>query len=125
MAGRTTGRIIIPTNPTERLELAQKIYDKHLLDGTSSPLNAMEDYKWAEEGPKIAPCKKNNDDAETAAKLAETLYRQRDVDLPNITKTINNSAALLKSIHAKNPKKLGEYGFVVDDTPKPRKPKKE
>lgn len=123
MPARTTGRIIIPTKPSELLTLAQKIYDKHLIDGATSPLNAMNDYNWATEGPKVAPCKQNNDDAEAAAKRAEQFYRQRDLDLPQIKAIVQNSAAVLKSIYAKNPKVLGDYGLVVDDTPKVKKPK--
>lgn len=102
--------------------MAQKIYDKHQADGAASPLNAMQDYDWTVDGPKIVPCKKNNDDAEAAAKLAEKLYRDRDIDLEPIKKIVKNSAAVLKSIYAKNPKKLGDYGLVVDDTPKAKKP---
>ena len=44
MATRTTGRIVIPSNPAELLNLAGKIYAKHLEDGATSPLNAMQDY---------------------------------------------------------------------------------
>lgn len=123
MAARTTGRIIIPKNATGLLTLAQKIYDKHLADGAASPLNAMSDYSWATEGPKLAPCKQNNDDAEAAAKKAEQFYRQRDLDLPQVKAIVQNSAAVLKSIYAKNPKVLGDYGLVIDDTPKAKKPK--
>ncbi|MDI1315919.1 hypothetical protein [Flavobacterium sp.] len=123
MPARTSGRIVIPTNPSDLLILAQKIYDKHVADGATSPLNAMSDYNWATDGPKVAPCKQNNDDAEDAAKKAEQFYRQRDVDLPQIKSIVQNSAAVLKSIYAKNPKVLGDYGLVVDDTPKAKKPK--
>lgn len=123
MPARTSGRIVIPTNPSDLLILAQKIYDKHIADGATSPLNAMNDYNWATEGPKVAPCKQNNDDAEAAAKKAEQFYRQRDVDLPSVKAIVQNSAAVLKSIYAKNPKVLGDYGLVVDDTPKVKKPK--
>ena len=43
-------------------------------------------------------------------------------DLPAIKAIIQNSAAILKSINAKNPKVLGDYGFVVDDTKRVKKP---
>ena len=67
MPARTTGRIIIPTKPAELLTLAQKIYDKHLADGASSPLNAMSDFSWSVEGPKVAPCGKLYNCSATAA----------------------------------------------------------
>ncbi|MGL2964029.1 hypothetical protein ACSVH2_09455 [Flavobacterium sp. RSB2_4_14] len=123
MAGRTSGRVIIPKNPGELLKLANKIYDKHVADGAASPLNAMQDFNWAVDGPKVAPCIQNNDGAEAAAKLAEQLYRQRDIDLPAIKAIVQNSASVLKGIYAKNPKVLGDYGFVVDDTKKVPKQK--
>ena len=116
MATRTQGRINIPTNTTELLELAKKINDKHIADGETSPLKAMQDYDWSTEGPKITTCKKNHDDAEEAARKAEQHYRQRDIDLPAIKDIVRNSAALLKSIYAKNPKILGDYGFQVNDS---------
>ena len=123
MSTRTSGRVVVPTNPAELLALAAKIYAKHVADGAASPLKAMVDYDWAADGPKIAPCLANHTDAEAAAKKAEEAYRQRDVDLPAIKAIVKNSAGLLKKINAKNPKKLGDYGFVVDDTVQVKKAK--
>lgn len=116
MATRTIGRITIPKNPAELLDLAKKIYDKHQTDGAASPLNAMQDYNWAVDGPKVTPCLANHNNAEDATKKAEQFYRQRDIDLPEIKAIVQNSASILKSIYAKNPKVLGDYGFVVDDS---------
>lgn len=123
MATRTTGRIVIPKKPADLLDLAQKIYDKHVADGAASPLNAQQDFKWDMEGPKIAPCSNSHEEAEKAARLAEQHFRQRDVDLPAIKAIVQNSAQLLKSIYAKNPKTLGEYGLTVDDTKQVKTPK--
>ena len=123
MATRTTGRIVIPSNPAELLNLASKIYAKHLEDGATSPLNAMQDYNWAIDGPKVAPCLENHNKAEEATKKAEQFYRQRDVDVPSVKAIVKNSAAILKGIYAKNPKKLGEYGLIVDDSKQIKKPK--
>jgi hypothetical protein len=43
--------------------------------------------------------------------------------LPAVKAIVQNSAQVLKSIYAKNPKVLGEYGFVVDDSKQVKKPK--
>lgn len=125
MATRTTGRIVLPKGTTELLDLASKIYEKHQADGEDSPLNAQKDFSWGTEGPKIVPCKTNHVKAEEATKLAEKLYRQRDLDLPSIRAIVQNSSQILKNIYAKNPKVLGEYGFVVDDSKPVKKPKTE
>ena len=121
MAGRTPGRIVLPKKVSELLVLGEKIYEKHLADGAASPLNAQQDFSWSVEGPKVAPCKGNHEKAEAAAKLAEELYKERDKDYSAVVAIIQNSAQLLKTIYAKNPKVLGQYGFVVDDSPKPKK----
>lgn len=123
MSTRTPGRIIIPKNPTELLQLANKIYQKHQADKEASPLNVQQDFSWNEEGPKVAPCLKNHEDAEEAAKLAERLYRARDRDLIAIRAIVQNSSQVLKNVYAKNPKVLGDYGFVIDDS-KPVKKEK-
>ena len=123
MATRTTGRIVLPRNIAELLDLANKIYTKHQDDGASSPLNAQQDFSWAVEGPKVISCKDNHNKAEEAAKLAEQFYRQRDIDLPAIRAIVQNSSQILKNIYAKNPKVLGDYGFVVDDSKPTKKPK--
>lgn len=121
MGTRTPGRIIIPKSTEGLLNLATKIFEKHEADGAASPLNAQQDYSWKEDGPKVAPCLKNHQDAEAAAKTAERLYRACDVDLPSIRAIVQNSAQVLKGIYAKNPKVLGEYGFVVDDSKQTKK----
>lgn len=123
MGARTPGRIVIPTKPTDLLKLADSILKKHQADGAGSPLNAQQDFSWAVEGPKVAPCITNNEKAEAAAKEAEKFYRQRDVDYGPIRDIVKNSAQLLKKIYAKNPKVLGEYGFVVDDSKQVKKTK--
>lgn len=49
------------------------------------------------------------------------MYRACDVDVPAIRAIVQNSAQVLKGIYAKNPKVLGEYGFVVDDSKQVKK----
>ena len=124
MAPRTPGRIMLPNTIEGTLQLGKSIYEKHKTDAASSVLNAQQDYNWDDDGPKVAACLQNHNLAEEHSRLAEQYYRERDKDLPAIEANIKNSSQLLKSIYAKNPKKLGEYGFVVDDTPQePKKPK--
>ena len=123
MARRTAGRVFIPHNPADLLALAKQIFEKHLADGLASPLNFQQDYNWALEGPKIVSCTINHVKAKEAIMRAEKHYGQRDVDLPAIRAIIQNSAQLLKSIYAKNPKILSGYGFTVDDSKQTKTPK--
>ena len=47
-------RVEIPTNPTELIGLAAKLYEKHTELGPDSPLNALASHKWSDNGAKIA-----------------------------------------------------------------------
>jgi hypothetical protein len=118
---RTKGRVVIPNNVTEFLALATKIYAKHLADGAASPLNSLEDFKWADLGPIVPDTLKHHTDAEFHKGEAEKEYRERDKTLPDLLGIVRASSTLLKGVYAKNPKKLADWGLSVDDSPKAKK----
>jgi hypothetical protein len=121
MAKNTKGRVNIPSSPSDLLTLAGLVYNKHLLDGSSSLLSHLEDSDWAVTGPKVAIAAQLHAEAEDLKRKMEDAYRERDKHLGEIKATVSNSAALLKAIYLKNPKKLGEWGFQIDDTVQAKK----
>jgi bifunctional DNA-binding transcriptional regulator/antitoxin component of YhaV-PrlF toxin-antitoxin module len=121
MAKTTKGRIVIPKNVEEHLTLAQKVFDKHQTDGNTSVLNTLADLDWNVIGPKIANCLTKHHEAEEYRRKMEEAYRERDLVLPEIEEILRASKSLLKAVYTKNPKKMGDWGFSVDDTPKPKK----
>ena len=123
MAKTTKGRIAIPTNIVENLQLASKVYEKHQKDGDSSLLNNLDDMDWNVVGPNIALCLQKHLEAEELKRKMEEAYRTRDLNLPVINELLRASKGLLKGVFSKNPKKLGEWGFSVDDSPKVKKDK--
>lgn len=48
----------------------------------------------------------------------EQAYRERDLLMPAIEEAVKASRNLLKALNQKNPKRLGECGFQVDDAVK-------
>ena len=121
----TKGRVLISRNPEELLKLADKVYKKHLADGTASDLNNLdaETYDWSKVGPTIATCQDLHDLAEELKGKMEEAYRKRDALLTPIEEHVKGSSAYLKGKYAKQPKKLSNWGFEVDDTPKAAKKK--
>lgn len=109
-------RVVIPTNPEKVLALADNVLAKHGADGASSPLNAMQDNNWAENGPKVEQARTFNAQAKELERQVESLYRQRDTLLTDVKSSLRSSSKMLMGIHSKNPKKLGEWGFDVHDT---------
>lgn len=116
MAKRTVGRVKIDKNPKMLLLLAQAIFDKHRADGAQSLLANLQDVDLNDLGPKIATVLATHLTAEEYKRKAEEAYRERDKEMGNIEKLVRSSASLLKGVYKKNPKKLGEWGFEVDDS---------
>lgn len=115
-------RIVIPRKIDELLKLAGLIYNKHLLDGAKSPLRTLSDYNWDEHGPKLQQAIAKHAEAEEYRRRMEQAYRERDLLMEDVDGLIKSSRDLLKGMYKKTPKKLGEWGFEVNDTPRPNKP---
>lgn len=114
-------RVVIPSNPAELLDLAKKVSDKHIADAATSPLNSLVDNKWSVTQPFIAPALAKHIEAEGLKKKMEEAYRERDKHYSEIEESVKASRDVLMGINKKNPKVLGQWGFVVNDTPKESK----
>ncbi len=114
MSGKNI-RIEIPKNAEEKLTLSDLCYAKHIKDGASSPLNAMEAYKWESSGPKIAACLALHRTAEEFNRQMNQAYAERDALLNGITISLKSSRDILLGIYSQNPFRLGEWGFEVHE----------
>ena len=123
MAKLTKGRVVISPNFKETMDLAQKVYAKHLADDKDSLLNNLDGDDWAISGPLIAPSIALHVQAEELTKQAEKLYRERDAKAATVKSALTTSKNLLKGRFSKTPKKLGDWGFEIDDTPPVKKTK--
>ena len=115
MSNTINGRIRIYTNVRHNLELAKKIYEKHVADGADSLLSGLDGFSWEATGPKIPFCLERHKEAICLSKTTEEAYRQRDAVLAEITDIIRASKSLLKSSHKVCPDKLIDWGFVLYD----------
>ena len=106
-------RIVIPRNPSALLDLATKIYGKHLEDATKSPLGTMNDRSWTTEGPRVAVCQEKLTASEDARKLSEKLTKEYNIMIPDIDAIVKASRDILLGINHDNPKRLAEWGFTV------------
>lgn len=109
-------RVNIPTNPALRLDLAARIYAKHVADGANSPLNALQNHTWTENGREVANAISLNNQAEDLQRQTDLTYRKRDLLLAEIDECIKSSRDLLLSLNRDNPKELNQWGFDVSDT---------
>lgn len=106
-------RVVIPRNPNDLIDLAEKIYGKHQEDGNESPLAAMKDRSWTNEGPRVAVCKEKHTKAEEARKLSESLTKECNIVLLDIDQIVKASRDVLLGVNRANPKRLADWGFTV------------
>ena len=118
---RTIGRVVVSNNPTEVLNLASKVYLRHQNDGATSPLTNLDGVDWSAVGPTIATTLAKHLEAEALKGQMEMAYRERDLYLPAIKEAVKASRNLLKALNQKNPKRLIEWGFDVNDSVQPTK----
>ena len=121
MAKAQKMRVPLSENPLKIIELADNVYKKHQAMGNNSPLRTMEDYSWEVEGPNVALALQHHKDAEELKRSMEKAYRERDKYIDGLDKVTKASRDVLTGIYRKNMKKLGDWGFTVDDTPKAKK----
>src|SRR5437660_11608666 len=108
-------RINVPDNSDDFLKLAEDIYAKHQELGASSPLK---DLDWSASGPAIEEAKTHDEEAKKLRRKAEAELELRNGLLPGLKKIVRQSRDLLLALNPDNPRKLGEFGFSVDDSPR-------
>lgn len=122
MPRRTSGRFKRTTNPKEMLDAAAIIYQKHLNDGPASPLYNLTGINWDEIGPLVMTGIAHHQSAEEHKRKMEEFYRERDNIVEVVAAANSATKALLKAMFPKNPKKLSDWGYNIDDS-KPTKKK--
>jgi hypothetical protein len=111
-------RINIPSNADELLALAKLISEQHSALGDESPLKVL---NWNENIKLINDAIKIQKEAEALAREAEVKYSERDKLLKSIDNIVKQSRDFLKAVYRNEPKKLGKFGFEVNEAPRPKK----
>lgn len=106
-------------NAAEVLGVAGKMKVKHETDGDASPLLTLTDVNWSEFVTNVPKAAELHREAEELRMKSEAKCRERDLLMEPIEEAVRRGKNLLKTIHARNPKVLGEWGFdVTYTTPK-------
>jgi len=122
-------RVDIPGKVDQHIELAKLIREKHVALGAASPLNSIEGFDAF--GPLTITADTTNKNSKSLMKQAETAKQARDLALgqsgrlkPGTVRYFVTAARdVLLGVNKGKEKKLGDWGFVVDDSPAPAKAK--
>ena len=111
-------RVVISKNVEELLKLGKAVLKKHQALGKDSPLNML---PWGKVGPSIDKALEQHKLAEKLRRDMEKAYESRDKKIPAIRNILLRSRDLLKGIYRGEMRKLGDFGFTVDSTPRRKK----
>ena len=114
--GNSKPRVDVPKNVVDELQLAARIYAKHLADGDKSVLKSLVNHNWDNNGPEVAKTLTLHNQAEDLQRQANLAYRQRDLQCEEIDNSVKATRDLLLGIYHDNPKELSQWGFDVSDS---------
>jgi hypothetical protein len=104
-------RVKIPRNkPSELLELAKKVQQKHLADGDSSVLKVL---NWKDLGSVVDESFAAHEKAERLKREMLEAYQQRDLRLESVLGLLRDSRDVLTGAYSKEMKVLGQWGYDV------------
>ena len=111
-------RIDIPTGPGELIALADTIENKHDELGKDSPLSLLD---WSKVSPEIKEAVAAHKQIETLTRETEQLAQRRTNLVRELAQFVRQARDILAGVHRGEERKLSDYGFAVDDTPKAKK----
>lgn len=110
-----TTRIEIPAASSELIALAGNIQTKHKADGKSSPLDGLD---WDHYDPLITKALALDKQIDELNKETEQLVQQRNLIEPDLSDFVRSSRDVLQGVYRQTLRKLLDWGFSVNDTPK-------
>ena len=106
-------KINIPSKKSvDLLHFADVIYTANKAKGDASVLSPLD---WDDTKLKIDEALAKNAEAESLRRESERLREERDALMIDIWKIVQRSRDILKGTFRGELRKLGDYGFIVDD----------
>lgn len=114
-------RIVYPPDFLRLARLFKKVKARHDNLGNDSPLTpflTQNSIDMAADGEDTEAAKTTHADKEQAKKDAEKYSEGRDKLFDPVFANVRDIGGYLKSLYVSNPKKLGDWGYEVDDSPR-------
>jgi len=114
-------RVNIPINPGELIDLCVKVAATHKEQGEDSPLAILD---WAEVNPIITEADELDDKITGMNRELEKLTQRRKtlIEKPGgLGDFVRQSRDVLSGVYRNEMKKLGDFEFEVNDSPKAKK----
>ena len=113
-------RVQISKNAEKLLNLAELVAKKYVELGANSPLKVLD---WDKQAENVKTALDLHKQAKEYQRLAEQAHEKRDTLVTPLDDLLKQTRDLLKALYRAEPKKLGEFGFVVDESTRKKKVK--
>jgi hypothetical protein len=117
-----TGRINYPTEFAQRTEVVEALSVKYATypAGTSplDPYLTLHGYSITDDMTAVTDARGFHEQAKQLAKDAEDATEDRNNEWLPVVEHLRSIGAFLMALYNNNPKELGNWGFVVDDSPR-------
>ena len=114
-------RVNIPTNPGQLIDLCVAVKDEHNKQAATSPLSIL---KWDDISPVVVEADGLDDQIGKLSRELEKLTERRRtlIEKPDgLADFARQSRDILSGVYRNEMKKLGDFGFEVNDSPKGKK----
>ena len=112
---RLTVRMPIPDDPSEAIRLLTTVREKHTELGTASPLAGLE---WGRIDAALGSAQANDALSDKCYRDAEKATKERNLQMPLVNEALRSARDVLLGTFRSNPKKAGDFGFTVNDSPR-------
>lgn len=113
-------RITIPVNAGDLIDLAVAIEEQHLELEKESPLSLLD---WKTASGQVKEAQEVQKQINKLSKELEKLTERRNNLIGPLGDFVRSSRDILSGVYRAEMKKLSDFGFEVDDSPKAKKAK--
>lgn len=108
-----TKKVLIPSDPDKLIDLGVKVYARHCVKGSKSPLLALQTNTWEENGFAVNNALRLCELIKTELNPSQQYFHKRDELLAKIKASLEASHDLLSDIYHDDPNELGFWGFEI------------
>jgi hypothetical protein len=107
-------KIPVPDDPVKLMDLGMKVYARHCVMGSKSPLLAMHSNSWEENRYAVDDALRLHELIEEGSLSADYSYKLDEL-IAQIKASVQASHDLLADIYCNNPTELGFWGFNLEE----------
>ena len=105
----------MPEDPSDTIRLLRSVKKKHTELAAASPLAGLE---WDKITPALERAEEQDALSDQQYRDAEKATKERNLQMNTVKAALRSARDVLLGVYRSNPKKAGDFGFTVNDSPR-------